>query len=808
MTEAAAGPQGRAGWAVGCAVAVLVAGFGALLGFWLGGSYSAQLPGLFEYPSATWGDGLLLPLLAFCLCRLIAGLPVADGRRPTLLAGVVGAVAGGLVILTWVTDPAPSLNWTMPQPHRLNMPGVWHAGFLVLASGLFAALWVELLRRLRHASRVQVDAALQSAAAAGAVAGTTGYAWLARADSGRAAGTAAGRGSLLALGLAALVLLVCLAWAGRGALGTGGKTALTGLLLAFVVVLFAETHWHALVFLALAAAVGAGLALASAASRGRDLDPQELLAVPAAFAIITLLVVREDVDLWHVLVAPFAAVICAGVLRLLYAGVPWSTLKRTALEYLAAAGISASLLAASVFGLWQREHGAQAYITGGFLLTIVGAVLGGVFLPFFKADFEELMQVEGDEKRRQPDYRPSPEQTRIAVRTWLRLLGYAGSALMSMLVLTIALAPSLGWETGTARLQRPPLWPAALVAGALLLLLARAVPAFAAANRPHPDHGPKPPPTGTAVPAWCCALAGVAACAVFIPGLLRDGTLQLLAIVQTVLLTAFAAQAILGNGAWLHLTPVRRAAGAAVGTVSLAVLLGVYWSLTSAVRPGGAAASPGATFLGWLVAAVVIVVPLVMLTACSVYVAGGRPYLTDYAPVHNLGQDCFHLLVMWFVLGWVPQFVLANVPAGKPERWAAIGTILAGFLLLFGPAFLWILENNDTHVERQRRVKKVDATGALADLAQATSSGERIGTLPSRIAALVRSLRRGPPPPAPTKEVEAQEWEAFLVRLSGHTAMQNTIALLLAGSSVIGVVGVSAGLTPTATGLSSLPNSD
>ena len=33
---------------------------------------------------------------------------------------------------------------------------------------------------------------------------------------GRAAGTAAGRGSLLALGFAALVLLVCLAWAGRG----------------------------------------------------------------------------------------------------------------------------------------------------------------------------------------------------------------------------------------------------------------------------------------------------------------------------------------------------------------------------------------------------------------------------------------------------------------------------------------------------------------------------------------------------------------------------------------------------------------
>jgi hypothetical protein len=50
---------------------------------------------------------------------------------------------------------------------------------------------------------------------------------------------------------------------------------------------------------------------------------------------------------------------------------------------------------------------------------------------------------------------------------------------------------------------------------------------------------------------------------------------------------------------------------------------------------------------------------------------------------------------MWFLLAWLPQVVLANVPATSHERWAAIGTILAGFLLLFGPAFLWILENND-----------------------------------------------------------------------------------------------------------------
>ena len=162
---------------------------------------------------------------------------------------------------------------------------------------------------------------------------------------------------------------------------------------------------------------------------------------------------------------------------------------------------------------------------------------------------------------------------------------------------------------------------------------------MAAADRPHPDHGPKHPDRhsrpGLVLRAGRAgSLRRVHSCATR-----RRNALQLLAVVQAVLLTGFAAQTILGNGAWLHLAPVRRASGAAVGAVSLAVLLGVYWSLTSAVRPGGVAASPASTILGWSVAAVGIVVPLVMLTACSVYVAGGRPYLTDYAPVHNIGQD-------------------------------------------------------------------------------------------------------------------------------------------------------------------------
>jgi hypothetical protein len=582
------------------------------------------------------------------------------------------------------------------------------------------------------------------------------------------------------------------------------STALTGLLVATAVVMLADVQWRAgaLVYWALLGSLTAGLALASASGRSGDVASQELVAVPALFVVITLLVVIRNDELPVVLLVPIAGVVGSLVLRVVCAGAGWRTRPGLGLEYLAAAGISASLLAACVFGLWQSEHRQDASITGGFLLTIVGAVLGGVFLPHFKADFEQLMQVEGDPTKRQPDRRPSPQQAKAAAEAWPRLVGYAASALTSMLVLTIALAFDLGWRAGHANLRWPPRELAALAGGLLLVVLVPVIPALAQARKRHPREGPRLAPSDTSVPAWCCFLAGVITCAVVAAGLLQTRGVQPLAIAQALLITVFAAQSILGNAAWLNLGRIRGPSRAAVGTVGLAVLMVAYWSLTDAVRPGGSPALPGATVLGWFMAWVLVVV-LVELTAAAVYVAGDRPYRTDYPPANNVAQDLFHLGLLWFMLGWLPQFVLANIPGSASERWSAIGTILAGFLLLFGPAFLWILENNDTHVERQRRVREVPVTDALVPLVRAHSSAARIRTLPSRIAELIRSVRDPDTPSAGAAE-EAQ----FLVRLSGHTAVQNALALTLATTSAIGVIGVSAGLTPNATGLSTLPGVD
>jgi hypothetical protein len=114
-------------------LAIFALGHGALWFFWSYGSYPADLHGLFVFRSATWGDGLLLPLLALCLrvltgrLRATAPQPPAHRLRAVAVAAALGAVLGSSVILTWYLDDHPGLNWTNPRPHYFDAAGKWHA---------------------------------------------------------------------------------------------------------------------------------------------------------------------------------------------------------------------------------------------------------------------------------------------------------------------------------------------------------------------------------------------------------------------------------------------------------------------------------------------------------------------------------------------------------------------------------------------------------------------------------------------------------------------------------------------------------
>jgi hypothetical protein len=779
-------------------LAVLTLGYVALRLFWKFGTYPAGVPGLFHYHAATWGDGLLLPVLAFCLWALIGQLDRAPQRWPTWIAYGLGALAGALLIFTWWRDPHPSPNWTLPGPHDFTLPGKWHAGFLIAASAFFAGSWVELFRRIRSSSETKAALALASPLTAGALGCTAAYAWLAASGSAGAARTASGLGSLAALAVSAGVLIACLAWVARGAWPEVGRSVIAGLLLAAAVVMFTETYGKTGSFMLLAAvigALGAGVALAGEPGHGKRYLRLEMVAVPALYAALVL-AAAHTTRLVVVIGAPVAAILISGILRCIYSGGdhPWRAWR--SVNYLAGSGISACLLGAGAFGLWLSAQKANAYITAAFLLTIVGAVLGGVFLPYYRTDYIKLMQIEGDPTIRQPDGRPSSGQHQAAVEAWLRLGGYAVAATASMLVLTVALAPSLGWRPGTAHI--PSKYPLVIALIGLVLTLLTAG-ALAQSAKRHPDHGPLYTPRGhSGIYALVSFLGGTAVSVLGVILLIRGGELNDLAFIQTALLTAFTMLTLVDTGALLHTRRVSPRAWPAIVSNSSAIFVVVYWSLTDAVRPGGSASSVGASFAALLCSA--IFVALLMETAsCSTYVTGEQPYRTDYPPVAGITQDWFLMTCMWLLLAWTPQVVLAHIPVGTHERWSAIGVILAGFLLLFGPAYLWILENNDTHVERQRAVRKVKADGALANLARATSSADRIRTLPGRIKAFLRSAYRS----RGNRDPELTQYE-FMVRLSGHTAAQNAISMVLALFTVIGIVGMSSGLAPTAVGATGL----
>lgn len=780
-------------------LSVLTFGYVALLLFWTLGVRQTGLPGLFHYPDATWGDGLLLPILAFCLRFLIGRLDRIPRYRPTWIAYGLGAAAGGLLIFTWWADPHPSPNWTLPRPHHFTLAGQWHALFLILASGFFAGSWIELFRRIRASGQAKVVRVLASPMMAVAVGCTAGYAWLAASDSARAANTASGLGSLVAIASSALILIGCLTWAAHGSLTKVVRGIVAGMLLAVALVVFTDTYGRTgkfMLFVALAGALGAGVALAGAPGHGVRLINLETVAVPALFALLVLLA-AHTAQLVVVIIDPIAAIILSIVLRQLYSIRERPRSSWLSVSYLAGSGISACLLGAGTFGLWLSTQKANAYVTAGFLLTIIGAVLGGVFLPYYRTDYIRLMQLEGDPTIRQSGNRPSSSQRRAAVGAWLRLGGYAISSTASMLVLTVALAPSLGWRTGTAGVAwKYPLGIA--VVGLLLVLPTTGALTQSRKQHPDPDDGPLFSPRSSGIYVASSFLGGAAVSILGVTFLAKHGVLSILALLQAILLTAFMALAMIDNGALLHAKRVSPRAWFVIGSNCVAICTIIYWSLTDAILPAGALTSVGFSFAA--LASTILLVGILVETASSVvYSSGEQPYRTDYPPFDNIAQDWFLMTCMWFLLAWMPQVVLAHIPQGTHERWSAIGTVLAGFLLLFGPAYLWILENNDTHVERQRLVRRVRASGVLADLATARSSADRIKTLPRRIHALERSAYT-----AHKNYNEELTERDFMIRLSGHTAAQNGISMVLAVSTVVGIIGVSSGLAPTAVGAASL----
>lgn len=195
------------------ALAVLVTGFGTLFIFRTLGNPRPGLPGLFAFTSATWGDGLVLPLMTGFLGYATRALPPAPyDRRFAVTAAVFAGALGVLSQSLWLAADHPRPNWTLPRPHHFTAAGWYHAAFVVAVCASTAALLALAVNRAtRTRARPPVRALI--ALAAGVLAGLVFIALLAL-DTASAPSPAGLIGTLIAL--PALILTAAVRITRRG----------------------------------------------------------------------------------------------------------------------------------------------------------------------------------------------------------------------------------------------------------------------------------------------------------------------------------------------------------------------------------------------------------------------------------------------------------------------------------------------------------------------------------------------------------------------------------------------------------------
>lgn len=131
-----------------------------------------RLPGLYTFRSATFGDGLFLPLLAYALVASAA--PPGSRSRFQRVFGRAGFATGALLGLSVqaaaLIDPDSRLDWTFPAQHSYNVPGWYHAAFLIVASGFYGRGFALVLSRIRDEAREDTGLALRRVRSAGVLA--------------------------------------------------------------------------------------------------------------------------------------------------------------------------------------------------------------------------------------------------------------------------------------------------------------------------------------------------------------------------------------------------------------------------------------------------------------------------------------------------------------------------------------------------------------------------------------------------------------------------------------------------------------
>lgn len=676
------------------AVAVFLAGFGGLLAFWLLGDWPTD-NGLFDYRSATIGDGLILPLIAGILLAAIIASPRSPADRTAAWTGVVvGALLGAATQAAWLADDSPNLNWTLPAPHEFNAPGWYHAVFLSLAGG--ALLGLSLLaatriRAMRKSDERRVERFAASPWLGVLLAASASLVGLIAVDNNEAADTRAGMASMAGLGIGGLTAACLLVWT----FGRSLSTALPNLAVGFAAALgvTAVAAWG----LDAPAAIGVVTVVAAlTVSLGLSYRREWKALYPAGAAALVLLggsaacyrlVDDHGFEALIVTALAAAAATLIGGLRQ----------RRTADNVLVGFAVFYvfGVLAVAAWLSGRTENDTEAAVAVGACITVLDIVVLSLVRDRYRA-FAGAVQ----RSRQHGGEMPPPNTSGDVVATWALIAGLAAPTLAALGVLFDVAGPILG-ANDVAGGNPPGL--ATWIAADIVLLVATAALTALAFSRRNPGEKfmmglTSVIPRGAATGCLVLAAGIVTVALTQLHGPVHD---PLAAGAVSIAIGLLVTEDLVSSPLRLQLakvTPLPLLVSLAGGAM---VAMSTFWLLTVGIWDGSQPAGVG----GLLTACLLAIVPPFLCAGCfgAVIATGLRaPHLTEQPPWFNTVAQQMMYGVMTLIVIVVPFVAAGRINADEDLANPGL-TVLAtlGFLPALIAAVVWAAQENERHARSE-----------------------------------------------------------------------------------------------------------
>lgn len=695
-------------WASGTSLALFIFGFSALNIFSAIGIGQKSLPGLYTFRAATVGDGLLLPTLAYSLVRS-AGLHrgwLTLIKWPVIVAAGLACAGGAAVQASWLLNPHPRLNWTLPAPHEFNLPGWYHAVFLVVACGFFAGVATASFLRVHGEAQSDAAAAAMRIRSVGVLCVLIpGPAFIALLMTDNASvgqrlplssiAAAAGSELLLILGLCCATGWSNLRW--NAIAGFASMIPAVGLSALFPQGLVNNS-------ISILPAISAALAGAFSSSALHARSGIDRLILAATLAVCAAGPVYAMSSERTVTLLSLACGYAAGIilimvelvlLRSLLAdtSIPPST---ASLMPLALMPILALGLAGRYFAQERQNAASYGNIVGGVSAALILAVAPRAI----RFQFSPVIEAERADA---PAERPSA----LKWRAYLAISTAYIAALLAFLTFIMGTTSLDNWVNGLSGSDRK-----LSLLGVVLLVLIAPLWAIGSTGRrtwlaPHIRV--------VLATSICLAWAGTMATA--LTAGYGDWKQAALSLVVALISGLFALEGVTSNTAYLHNLPVDWHVLAVGGSSALAVAASTAW------MAGPALASTGAlhTVSYSLISLVIATAACLLLPFAAARTLPGSSPPQQYAmakPLAGVLQDCFLVTLLAISAAWAPNFFLAHVKSAG-TWWG----IVLSYLALLSAAYVYVMRNNVGHVERegQRRTAQAAALGAplAADQQQA-----------------------------------------------------------------------------------------